>query len=56
MKGRLAKVFSDMMPSGKVICDGRIYEATMTYGFAVKGETVRVVRTGQGRLYCEKIA
>ncbi|MBO8445294.1 MAG: nodulation protein NfeD [Bacteroidetes bacterium] len=56
MKGRLAKVFSDMMPSGRVICDGRIYEATMTYGFAVKGETVRVVRTGQGRLYCEKIA
>lgn len=55
MKGREAKVFADMMPSGKVICDGRIYEATMTYGFAVRGETVRVVRTEQGRLYCEKI-
>ena len=56
LKGREAKVFSDMMPSGKVVCDGRIHEATMTYGFALKGETVRIVRMEQGRLYCEKLA
>ena len=44
------------MPSGRIICDGRIFEATMTYGYALKGESVRVVRAEQGRLYCEKIA
>lgn len=54
--GHEARVFADMMPSGKVVCEGRIYEATMTYGFAVKGETVRIVRVEQGRLYCEKLA
>lgn len=54
--GYEARVFADMMPSGKVVCEGRIYEATMTYGFAVKGETVRIVRVEQGRLYCEKLA
>ena len=56
LEGKEARVFSDMMPSGRIICDGRIYEATMTYGYALKGESVRIVRAEQGRLYCEKIA
>ena len=56
LEGKEARVFSDMMPSGRIICDGRIFEATMTYGYALKGESVRVVRAEQGRLYCEKIA
>ena len=56
LRGKEARVFADMMPSGKVICEGRIYEATMTYGFATKEESVRIVRVEQGRLYCEKLA
>ena len=55
LRGKEARAFADMMPSGKVICEGRIYEATMTYGFATKEESVRIVRVEQGRLYCEKL-
>ena len=53
--GQEVTVFTDMRPSGKVrTADGRIFEASMKYGgYAVKGQTLKVVSTEQGRLYCE---
>ena len=50
-------VFTDMRPGGKVkTSDGRIVEATLKFGgFASKGETLKVVSTEQGRLYCDKL-
>ena len=53
--GQEVIVFTDMRPSGKVrTADGRIFEASMKYGgYAVKGQTLKVVSTEQGRLYCE---
>ena len=53
--GQEVTVFTDMRPSGKVrTADGRIFEASMKYGgYAAKGQTLKVVSTEQGRLYCE---
>ena len=54
--GESVIVFTDMRPGGKVKTkDGRIYEATLKFGgFAAKGETLMVLSTEQGRLYCDK--
>jgi membrane-bound serine protease (ClpP class) len=52
--GKEAVVFTDLKPSGKIMLEGRLYEATLTFGYASKGETVRIVKAEQGRLYCEK--
>lgn len=54
--GEAVVVFTDMRPGGKVrTIDGRIVEATLKFGgFASKGETLKVLSTEQGRLYCEK--
>jgi len=54
--GKEATVFTDLKPSGKVMTNGRVYEATLTFGYATKGESVRIVKAEQGRLYCEKIS
>ena len=50
-------LFTDLRPSGKVkATDGRIFEATLKFGgFASKGESLKVISTEQGRLYCEKL-
>ena len=55
--GEAVVVFTDMRPGGKVkTTDGRILEATLIFGgFASKGETLKVVSTEQGRLYCDKL-
>ncbi len=54
--GQPVVVFSDLRPGGKVqTADGRILEATLKFGgYASKGETLSVISTEQGRLYCEK--
>lgn len=53
--GQEVTVFTDMRPSGKVMTmDGRILEASLRFGgYAAKGETLKVVSSEQGRLYCE---
>ena len=53
--GQEVTVFTDMRPSGKVrTADGRIFEASMKFGgYAAKGQTLKVVSSEQGRLYCE---
>ena len=50
-------VFADLKPSGKVKCsDGKIYEASLAFGgYVEKGSLVKVLRTEQGRLYCDKL-
>ncbi len=55
--GAELEVFADLKPSGKVRgADGKTYEAILAFGgYAEKGSLVRVLRTEQGRLYCEKL-
>lgn len=55
--GNELEVFADLKPSGKVKgTDGRVYEAILAFGgYAEKGSLVKVLRTEQGRLYCEKV-
>ena len=57
MIGEQLVVFADLKPSGKVKGkDGKIYEAALAFGgYAEKGSLVKVLRTEQGRLYCEKM-
>jgi membrane-bound serine protease (ClpP class) len=57
MIGEQLVVFDDLKPSGKVKGkDGKIYEAALAFGgYAEKGSLVKVLRTEQGRLYCEKM-
>lgn len=51
--GSTVTVFNDLKPSGKVITDdGRIFEASLSYGYASRGEKVKVEKAEQGRLYC----
>lgn len=53
--GQTVVVLTDMRPSGKVKTgDGRIVEATLKFGgYALKGQTLRVVAAEQGRVYCD---
>lgn len=53
--GETVTVFADLKPSGKVMSvDGHIHEAVLAFGgYAEKGSPVKVLRTEQGRLYCE---
>lgn len=44
-----------MFPSGKVSIGGRLYEATMEYGSAEKGDRLKITRAGEGRLYCIRL-
>jgi membrane-bound serine protease (ClpP class) len=55
--GEPVVVFTDMRPSGKVkTTDGKIIEASLKFGgYAMKGETLKVISVEQGRLYCEKL-
>ena len=55
--GQELEVFADLKPSGKVrSTDGKIHEAVLAFGgYAEKGSLVKVLRTEQGRLYCEKL-
>lgn len=55
--GEPVVVFTDMRPSGKVkTTDGRILEAVLKFGgFASKGETLKVLSSEQGRLYCDRL-
>lgn len=46
---------TDMHPSGKLQINGKLYEASLEFGSAVKGDKVKVVRFEGGRLYCEKV-
>ena len=55
--GETVTVFTDLRPGGKVRTDdGKIIEATLKFGgFASKGESLKVISAGQGRVYCEKL-
>lgn len=55
--GETVQVFTDLRPGGKVrTAEGRILEATLLFGgFAAKGESLRIVKAEQGRVYCEKL-
>ena len=53
--GMQVTTFTPMFPSGKVMIEGKLYEATMEYGSANKGDFVNIVRYENGRLYCTPV-
>lgn len=53
--GMQVTTFTPMFPSGKVMIDGKLYEATMEYGSANKGDFVKIARYENGRLYCTPV-
>ncbi len=52
--GRDVTVFTALKPSGKVMCDGKIYDAVIDVGYASKEEILTVFKAEQGRLYCKR--
>ncbi len=50
--GMKVEAFTPMLPSGKIMYDNQLYEATLEYGSAEKGTQLEVVRYENGRLYC----
>ncbi len=47
--GRDVTVFTALKPSGKVMCDGKIYDAVIDVGYASKEEILTVFKAEQGR-------
>jgi membrane-bound serine protease (ClpP class) len=52
--GKEATVFTALKPSGKVMYEGKIYDAVIDVGYAEKGDQVIIYKAEQGRLYCKK--
>lgn len=52
MKGKTVTAVTSMCPTGKVQDGENQYDATMEYGSAETGETLKVIRIEGGRLYC----
>lgn len=45
---------TDLFPSGKIEFNDKIYPAQMEYGYAKKGDILKVIKTQNGVLYCTK--
>jgi len=54
MVGRRGTAFTILKPSGKVMIENEIYEATAASGYIEKGETVVVVRYETAQLFVKK--
>lgn len=54
--GKTVYAATDLHPVGMVEIEGKRYQAKMNYGFAVKGETVKITRAEGGLLYCDKVS
>lgn len=52
--GKEGIVATDLKPSGNVDVEGKRYQARMVWGYALKGESVKILRHEGGRLYCKK--
>ena len=56
LTGREATTATDLRPAGKVMIDGRLYEAAGDNGaFIPRGRTVTIVRDEGGVLYCREV-
>lgn len=53
--GMETTAFTDLHPTGKLLIEGKSYEAIMEFGSAAKGDKIKITRFEGGRLYCEKI-
>lgn len=53
--GKIALASTALMPSGKVIFEDEIYDASVISGFAEKGEKVKIVRRSVSTLFVQKI-
>ena len=52
--GKEATVATDLKPAGTVEFDGKRYQAQIDFGYAQKGEIVKIFNHEGGRLYCKK--
>lgn len=55
MTGKTGTAYTVLRPSGKVMIDGRLYDAVSNLGMIDRGDTVVVVRDEAAQLYVEKI-
>ena len=55
MKGKTGTAYTVLRPSGKVLIDGKIYDAVANLGMIDKGEPVVVVKDEAAQLYVEKV-
>ena len=52
--GSIGSAHTVLRPSGKVMIEGRLYDAKSEYGFIEKGEAVKVTRYETGQVYVVK--
>ena len=52
--GKIAVVATDLRPMGTVEIEGKRYQAQIDFGYAQKGESVKIFAHEGGRLYCKK--
>jgi len=56
LNGKTGEAYTVLRPSGKVIIDGKIYDALSNWGMIEKGEKIKVVKVETLQLYVETIA
>jgi membrane-bound serine protease (ClpP class) len=54
--GSVAISATELRPSGKITIEGDLYDAQSVMGFVREGETVKVVKVENGRLYVESLS
>ena len=56
LNGKTGEAYTVLRPSGKVIIEGKIYDAVSNWGMIEKGEKIKVVKVETMQLYVETIA
>jgi len=56
LNGKTGEAYTILRPSGKVIIEGKIYDAVSNWGMIEKGEKIKVVKVETMQLYVETIA
>jgi len=56
LNGKTGEAYTVLRPSGKVIIEGKIYDAVSNWGMIEKGEKIKVVKVETLQLYVETIA
>lgn len=55
LKGKIGEAYTVLRPSGKVIIEGKIYDAVSNWGMIERGEKIKVVKVETMQLYVETI-
>lgn len=55
LKGKTGTAYTVLRPSGRIMIDGKLYDAVASYGMIEKGDSVIVVRDEAAQLYVEQV-